>query len=473
MPDTTVADLKDTGVTVAPEAVVNEILPFCAQGQEGRDLLTQAEYAQDMQRNIGHQPGIARAQLANKQARQVSHMAAGLAQFLARRYAPGVLDDVDLDKVEAALVGALDAVIKSPAHLATLLRAGLTQPDGVTTTVDEDGLLSALGGNLLLNSEQWITESDTFTAPVDSLYDVLAIDGGPGGAVAPQNTSVQGGRSGAYKRAQVYLRAGQPLQITVGAGGIASTQFVSHEALAGGITTVGDIDFSRYERCYLSGDYAYFPSTLRGFASGGGFGGKKESEVTGWYGAGGWASSNQNGANPYAANGNPGVVCMRWHDPAKAAGPLPEPALLKAQRMAPRVTAAPVTVNLYDPATGQGSVWREEDAPAKLAEGLITEEAWLEICEAKAADDYAAWLVDPDTEAERFEMLRMACEAKLTATDKLTTPDYPIGDEDRAAVGAYRKAIRELNHQPGAPWDGGGEATPWPVEPVVTKVQEA
>lgn len=35
----TVADLKDTGVTVAPEAVVNDILPFCAQGQEGRDLL--------------------------------------------------------------------------------------------------------------------------------------------------------------------------------------------------------------------------------------------------------------------------------------------------------------------------------------------------------------------------------------------------------------------------------------------------
>ena len=137
------------------------------------------------------------------------------------------------------------------------------------------------------------------------------------------------------------------------------------------------------------------------------------------------------------------------------------------------LAARPVTVNLYDPATGQGSVWREEDAPAKLAEGLITEEAWLEICAAKAAEERAEWLASPDTEAQRFELLRVACEAKLTATDKLTTPDYPISDEDRAAVGAYRKAIRELNHQPGAPWDGGGEATPWPVEPVVTKVQEA
>ena len=139
----------------------------------------------------------------------------------------------------------------------------------------------------------------------------------------------------------------------------------------------------------------------------------------------------------------------------------------------PRASVAPVTVNLYDPETGQGSVWREEDAEAQLAKGMITEAAWLKICAAKAAEDYAAWLSSPETEAERFEMLRMACKARLTATDKLTTPDYPISDKDRAAVNAYRKAIRELNHQPGAPWDGGGEATPWPVEPVVTKVQEA
>lgn len=102
--------LKDVGVIVAPDDVVNDILPFCAQGQVGRDLLSQADYAQDMQRNIGHQPGIARAMLANKHARQTAHMAAGLAQFLSRRYAPGVVDDGDLDKIEAALVAAVKAL---------------------------------------------------------------------------------------------------------------------------------------------------------------------------------------------------------------------------------------------------------------------------------------------------------------------------------------------------------------------------
>ena len=90
---------KDTGVTVDAANVINDILPCCAQGVDGRDLLAQAEYAADVQRTIGHQPGIARQELANKQARQVSHMSAGLAQFLARRYAGGVKDDGDLDKV--------------------------------------------------------------------------------------------------------------------------------------------------------------------------------------------------------------------------------------------------------------------------------------------------------------------------------------------------------------------------------------
>ncbi|MBD5416684.1 MAG: hypothetical protein HDR50_03255 [Desulfovibrio sp.] len=141
--------------------------------------------------------------------------------------------------------------------------------------------------------------------------------------------------------------------------------------------------------------------------------------------------------------------------------------------MAPRVAAAPVTVNLYDPETGQGSVWREEDAEAKLAEGMISEAAWLEIRAEKAAEARVAWLADPDTEAERFSLLQQACAAKLTETDKLVQPDYPLSDTDRAAMFSYRKAIRELNHQPGAPWDGGGELTPWPEEPTVKKAQEA
>ncbi len=165
--------------------------------------------------------------------------------------------------------------------------------------------------------------------------------------------------------------------------------------------------------------------------------------------------------------GAQGSVHVCYHDPARAAGPAP--ALFRLARR----SVEPATVNLYDPETGMGSVWREEDAEAKLAEGLITEAAWLEIRAQQAAEEYAAWLASPETEGERFSLLQQACAAKLAETDKLTMPDYPISEETRADVNAYRKEIRELNHQPGAPWDGGGELTPWPQEPAVTKVQEA
>ncbi|MBD5416695.1 MAG: hypothetical protein HDR50_03315 [Desulfovibrio sp.] len=96
---------------------------------------------------------------------------------------------------------------------------------------------------------------------------------------------------------------------------------------------------------------------------------------------------------------------------------------------------------------------------------MISEVAWLEICAEKAAEARAAWLADPDTEAERFALLRGARDAKLATTDYLVAPDYPLTDEQRVAVIGYRQALRDLPAQAGAPWDGGGELTPWPAQP--------
>ena len=380
--------------------------------------------------------------------------------------------ELSLDKANnAQLLQALHKILDLRAPLATLLQAGLMQPDGKTVSVDEAGLLTALGGNLLLNSEEWITVSGEWEALVTGWHEILLIDGGAGGLL---NTSVKfahGGQSGRYETQFVYLIAGQVVPVVVGAGSLAFTGTTTSWPAQGGRTSFNGLTTKL--GTWLQGAYASNISNEY-WVPGGGFGGMPGGASGSFYGAGGGVYTFfNNAANHKVANGVNGAIRVRWYDPAKAGGPLPEPALLSARRMVSRASDAPVTVNLYDPETGQGSVWREEDVPAKLAEGMITEDAWQEICAAKAAEDYAAWLSSPDTEAQRIEQLRMACEAKLTATDKLTAPDYPISDEDRAAVNAYRKAIRELNHQPGAPWDGGGEATPWPVEPVVTKVQEA
>lgn len=71
----------------------------------------------------------------------------------------------------------------------------------------------------------------------------------------------------------------------------------------------------------------------------------------------------------------------------------------------------------------------------------------------------------PQTTADILARLRHMRDALLSATDKYMISDYPIRAADLAAVKAYRQILRDLPAQPGAPWDGGGELTPWPVNP--------
>lgn len=69
----------------------------------------------------------------------------------------------------------------------------------------------------------------------------------------------------------------------------------------------------------------------------------------------------------------------------------------------------------------------------------------------------------PLTTAQLFAALRAARDARLADTDKMLLPDYPITAEALEKVKTYRAALRDLPDQPGAPWDGGGAATPWPA----------
>lgn len=106
-----------------PTSVINEILSFCPQGTiASGDIMALEDYKNDVQRLRGHQPGIARRELENMALRQSSFVAAGLAQFVAKRYAPGVRDDADLDALETAITAAITALISaSNAQTATRL----------------------------------------------------------------------------------------------------------------------------------------------------------------------------------------------------------------------------------------------------------------------------------------------------------------------------------------------------------------
>ena len=82
-----------------------------------------------------------------------------------------------------------------------------------------------------------------------------------------------------------------------------------------------------------------------------------------------------------------------------------------------------------------------------------------------AAEAEAARLAEYNSETARFERLRAERDRRLTATDYLLMQDYPLDNTRKEAVRLYRQALRDLPSQEGAPWDGGGEETPWPVMP--------
>jgi hypothetical protein len=96
------------------EGAVNEIKPFAPQGTvEAGDLMSTADYQTNNGRLRGHQVGIADRGLMNRSMRQISKMAAGLAQYIANRYDHGVKDDADLDAVEAGLAAAVFSQIQA------------------------------------------------------------------------------------------------------------------------------------------------------------------------------------------------------------------------------------------------------------------------------------------------------------------------------------------------------------------------
>lgn len=81
------------------------------------------------------------------------------------------------------------------------------------------------------------------------------------------------------------------------------------------------------------------------------------------------------------------------------------------------------------------------------------------------AEAEAARLAEYNSATARASRLRTERDARLAATDKYLLSDYPISTEELGNIRTYRQALRDLPDQPGAPWDGGGNETPWPAIP--------
>jgi hypothetical protein len=75
-------------------------------------------------------------------------------------------------------------------------------------------------------------------------------------------------------------------------------------------------------------------------------------------------------------------------------------------------------------------------------------------------DYYEAVPVPEPTEEELARFIRGNRDAKLSETDYLVVPDYPISEENLTEVKAYRQALRDITEQTGFPKD-----VSWPDVP--------
>lgn len=125
-----------------------------------------------------------------------------------------------------------------------------------------------------------------------------------------------------------------------------------------------------------------------------------------------------------------------------------------------------------------GYIPRWNGAAWEQVENHKGEEGWLN-GEPHKIGDYGPYpdgwsATEPEmSREERFRLLRAARDARLAATDYLMLPDYPRTSGQQAAGTIYRQALRDLPAKDGAPWDGGGELTPWPAPPASAREETA
>lgn len=89
----------------------NYIYRFCQDG-DASDVLSDSEYQSDSDRTIGHQPGIARAELANKVGRDASAVASMIGEFTANRQSQNFSSNSDTSDLVSFFVEALRSVIE-------------------------------------------------------------------------------------------------------------------------------------------------------------------------------------------------------------------------------------------------------------------------------------------------------------------------------------------------------------------------
>lgn len=143
----------------------NEILKF---GDTATNILTQAEYAADSERNSGNLPGIARSKLVNKALRQCAFMSNAFAEYLVSIVGGSVLDDNDTTALVAKMTSAFTIVRTNPNDIINgnfdTWQRGTTFTVSATNTWTADRFVEQLVGSTSVVTRQATAGTESFNA---------------------------------------------------------------------------------------------------------------------------------------------------------------------------------------------------------------------------------------------------------------------------------------------------------------------
>jgi hypothetical protein len=220
--------------------MTNEILKF---GDTATNILTQAQYAADTQRNIGNQPGIARSALVNKAMRQSAFVVNALSQLIEDVTGANILDD-DNSAVYKTNLQALiqqlankEVAFKDPVEYATTANITLSALQNI------DGGTGVANQRILVKNQTTASENGIYLQQVGSWTRATDFDGSdevePGTTIPVAFGTTNGATAWILTTMAPIVIGVTNLSFTLlaGAGGITS---LTGEATAGinGITTL-------------------------------------------------------------------------------------------------------------------------------------------------------------------------------------------------------------------------------------------
>lgn len=120
--------------------------------------------------------------------------------------------------------------------------------------------------------------------------------------------------------------------------------------------------------------------------------------------------------------------------------------------------------------------WRELSVEEIAAAGMLGHEHLVSPLNTTVNADGSITFTPPapPSDAELFTRLRIERDARINSVlwmrerhaDELELgKEATLTPEQYTALLTYIQALRDIPVQPGAPWDGGGDETPWPDAP--------